>query len=639
MLCLKAEALANEMYSSHGVMLPANLGRSLQKVMHKVGKNRSEEPRCRRSRSDPSSCSSGDGTPSCSGLDTSKSYDGIMEGRRHKMCNYRSQLEEEVRRLQQQLKEEIDLHIVLANAITDNAHTVGPLLDSPLKLPDKAQDLLDTVAALERTVSKLEEELASLQLQLCQERNERHLAEHHLGCLPSVLPEQPSKSYSSMWEEHISSLRASKFGLSQISSSLQQDRSSDRDSELAMANKSLDEFPEEELLRSSNEVEEGKRLVACLQQSDAVELKDSVRTNLWNNPNKLSEEMVRCMRDIFLCLSEPSDTSSKASSSECLPYQPSPVSQPSPLMASSDSSFITSSSQNVSTDTRLSNEIVEVDRFDPYGVNGKIKWRNIGCYSMAMEVSWMSVGKAQLEYAAEALKVYRSLVEQLAKVNPANLNGNDRLAFWINVYNALIMHAYLAYGVPKSDIKLFSLMQKASYIIGGQSISAAEIEFVILKMKPLGHRPQLSLVLALHKFKTYEEQKSYCIDSHEPMLLFALSCGMYSSPAIRVFKADSIQQDLHNSMLDYIRASIGISDKGKLLVPKLLHSYTKGIVEDSLLVDWICRHLSPDQIAIVRESTSQRKQRLLGVRSFSIIPYDSRFRYLFLSEDNTSKKS
>ncbi|KAG6468676.1 hypothetical protein ZIOFF_073369 [Zingiber officinale] len=77
------------------LILNSGVGRSLQKVMHKVGKNRSEEPRCRRSRSDPSSCSSGDGTPSCSGLDASKSYDGTMEGRRHKMCNYRSQLEEE----------------------------------------------------------------------------------------------------------------------------------------------------------------------------------------------------------------------------------------------------------------------------------------------------------------------------------------------------------------------------------------------------------------------------------------------------------------------------------------------------------------------------------------------------------------
>ncbi|XP_074590478.1 uncharacterized protein LOC141846356 [Curcuma longa] len=636
MLCLKAEALGHEMHSSHGVILPANLGRSLQKLMHKVGKNRGEEPRRRRARSDPSSCSSGDGTASCSGLDDGKSNDGATEGRRHKVCCYRSQLEEEVVVLQQQLKEEIDLHVALANAITDNAHNLVRLLDSPSKLPDKAQNLLHTVATLEITVSKLEKELASLQLQLCQERNERHLAEHHFGSLP-ISPEQLSKSSGSMWEEHISCLRASKFGLNEISSSIQQDRSSNGDTELALTNKSLDEFPEEELLGSSYEVEEGNKLVACLQQPDAVKSKDSGRTNLSNMSNKLSEEMVKCMRNIFLCLSEPSDITSKASLSECLPSQPSPVGQ---LASSSDSSFTISSSRKFSTETRLTNEIVDrVDRFDPYGVNGGVNWRNIGCYSFAMEVSWMSVGKTQLEYAAEALKGYRSLVEQLAMVNPANMNSNERLAFWINVYNALIMHAYLAYGVPKSDIKLFSLMQKASYIIGGQSISAAEIEFVILKMKSPGHRPQLSLVLALHKFKISEEQSSYCIDSHEPMLLFALSCGWYSSPGIRVFKADNIRHELRNSMLDYIRASIGISEKGKLLVPKLLHSYTNGIVEDSLLVDWICHHLSPNQVAIVRESTSQRKQRLLGARSFSITPYDSRFRYLFLSDDCTCEKS
>jgi hypothetical protein len=55
---------------------------------------------------------------------------------------------------------------------------------------------------------------------------------------------------------------------------------------------------------------------------------------------------------------------------------------------------------------------------------------------------------------------YRNLVERLARVNPAELSHNEKLAFWINIYNAMIMHAYLAYGVPKTDLKLFSLMQK-----------------------------------------------------------------------------------------------------------------------------------------------------------------------------------
>ncbi|WOK92082.1 hypothetical protein Cni_G00773 [Canna indica] len=639
MLCLKAEALGHDMYSSPGVILPVNIGRSIQKVMQKVGKNRGDESQFRRS--DPSSCSSGEGSASCSGVDDAKNNDGAREGRRRKKSYYKSQLQQEVQRLQQQLQTETDLHVALANAVTHNAHDAGPLLNSPSRLPDQARQLLDNIATLEITVSKLEEELASLQLQLCQERHERNLAENHLGCLLSQSPERPSKSSTCMWEEHISSLRVSKFGLNQMPSSLQQDLSSNGDLELATEDTLLDEFPHEELLGSCSKVQEEIGMDTCFQQSDAEELKnDLLDTNPWNHPNHLSEEMVRCMRNIFLRLSESSDISSKASSSEYLPSPSSPVGRLSSTFTSfSDSSFIPSNSQNPSTGTHENHEVVDpVDAFDPYGVNGKVNWRNIGCYSLASEVSWMSVGKAQLEYAADALKGYRFLVEQLAKINPASMNDNERLAFWINVYNALIMHAYLAYGVPRSDTKLFSLMQKASYIVGGQSFSAAEIEFVILKMKPPAHRPQLALVLALHKFKISEVHKKYSIDSPEPLTLFALSCGMYSSPAIRVFTADNIQDELQNSMRDYIRASIGISEKGKLLVPKLLHCFAKSIVEDSLLIDWICRYLSPEQVTIVRDSTSQRKQRLLGVRSFSVIPFDSRFRYLFLPDDKTSQK-
>lgn len=152
-------------------------------------------------------------------------------------------------------------------------------------------------------------------------------------------------------------------------------------------------------------------------------------------------------------------------------------------------------------------------------------------------------------------------------------------------------------------------------------------------MKPPSHRPQIALVLALHNFKLSDEHKMYVIEASEPLVMFALGCGMHSSPAVRVFTADNVQEQLQKSMKDYIQASIGISDNGKLLVPKLLHSFARGIVEDSLLVDWICRYLTPDQVTIVRDSTTQKKQRLLGVRSFSIIPFDSRFRYLFLRDN------
>lgn len=44
--------------------------------------------------------------------------------------------------------------------------------------------------------------------------------------------------------------------------------------------------------------------------------------------------------------------------------------------------------------------------------------------------------------------------------------------------------------------------------------------------------PLQSLVLAIHNFKISEEHKMYSIDAPEPLLVFALSSGMYSSPAV-----------------------------------------------------------------------------------------------------------
>lgn len=513
---------------------------------------------------------------------------------------YRSQLEQQVNKLQKQLQEEIDLHRVLASALDDDALSPSRRSRNSCKLPDNAREVLANIAALEIAISDLEEELTALSFQLNYERNRRRLFE---TCLSS------SYSSSFTWEQHISFLRDSKFSGSELPHLLEQDLPST--------------CKREEMLGSCK----GTDNDASVQKSIGLHLRSRFLVKkLWHYPNQLSEEMLRCMRDIFLCLSDSSSVLSDSVHSRL-----SPVGH---LSLSSVTSFSDSSITPSLIPELLQNcEAIDLDvRFDPYGVNGKANWKNIGSYSLAAEVSWMSVGKQQLEYAAEALKRFRCLVEQLIKVNPARLNNKERLAFWINLYNTLIMHAYLAYGVPRSDIKLFALMQKASYSVGGQSFSAAEIEYVILKMKPPSHRPQIALILALHKFKISEEHRKYSIDSSEPLAVFALSSGMYSSPAVKVFSGDNVDKELHNAKRDYIRASVGISDTGKLLVPKLLHSYTKGVVEDSLLVDWICRYLTSEQVAIVRDFTTQKKQRLLSVRSFILVAFDSRFRYLYLPE-------
>ncbi|XP_022948471.1 uncharacterized protein LOC111452144 isoform X1 [Cucurbita moschata] len=508
---------------------------------------------------------------------------------------YRFQLEQDVRRLQQKLQEEMELHTSLEDAIQKKDLTLANFSC----LPHHAQDLLSSIAVLEDAVVRLEQETVSLHFQLSQEKNERRLAEYRLmhssPCSISDWSNLDTMKKPNSWEEI-------------------------EDGLVTRCEKT-----------SVTEVNERSQSIECEKMS-----RGPPSSGLWHHPNILSEEMVRCMKNIFISLAD-SPVPSKSSTSEShSPASPQGHLSSSSWWSSSERSIISSRVQSPQIDLPSSSEVLATQNTsDPYSVRGKLSWSDIGNYSQAAEVSWMSVGKKQLEYAAGELRKFRTLVEQLANVNPVHLNRDERLAFWINLYNALIMHAYLAYGVPKSELKLFSLMQKAAYTVGGHSISATGIEYVILKMKPPVHRPQIALLLALHKSKVTEEQRRFAIDKHEPLLTFALSCGTYSSPAVRIYTANNIRDDLLEAQHDFIRASVGVSSKGRLLVPKLLYCFAKNSVDDTNLAVWISHYLPPRQAAFVQGCISQRRQSLIGSCNCGILPFDSHFRYLFLPEKSS----
>ncbi|XP_042468472.1 uncharacterized protein LOC122051401 [Zingiber officinale] len=499
----------------------------------------------------------------------------------------RFQLEQDVHRLQQVLQDEMELHVVLENALEHAAVTLSDLTC----LPNEVQELLSNIASVEMTVSRLEEEMISLHFKLIQERNERRLAEYQLKQLPT----QPSKICPAKKAENDT-----------VGSVLNQ---------------------EQKLLEED----------ICHQVPTDSFRKQIPIKGLWKHPNQLSEEIVRCMKNIFISLADVSTVSSRMSSSDII-YIPS-----SPAENFSNSSHCSMSEPSISSwadspriGLQYNNEILATGTsFDPYRVHGKLCWADIGNYSLVTEVSWMSVEKRQLEYAAGALRRFRTLIEQLAEVNPVHLNGDEKMAFWINLYNALIMHAYLAYGVPRSDMKLFSLMQKAAYTVGGHSFSASAIEYGILKMKPPVHRPQTAILLALHKIKLSEEQKKFSIDTFEPLVAFALSCGSYSSPAVKIYSPTNVKEELQEAQKDYVRASVGMNHKGKLLVPKILYFFARSLVDDTNFATWVSQFLPQQQANFVQQCMSQRRQRILASRNFGVLPFDSRFRYLFLPEKLT----
>ncbi|KAL6603270.1 hypothetical protein ACP70R_043631 [Stipagrostis hirtigluma subsp. patula] len=505
---------------------------------------------------------------------------------RSSAASCRSQLEQDVRELRKALQEETALHAVLEGALERAAVTLADMA----YLPSNAQELVSNICILETAVTKLEEEMVSLHFQLIQERNERRLVEYRLKQLP---PQSACSCHSG---------------------------TSDTDD------------------TTSKKCSRGDKVYPSQHaglHEQSMRLQRQISVKSFANPNLLSEDIVRCMRNIFISLSDSCREASRNPSTENHHSVPSPTGNYSisAFWALSEPTSISSWVQSPQVDLNYNNNLLASETvFDPYKARDKLSWADIGSYSAAAEVSWMSVGKKQLDYAAESLRKFRCrlLIEQLAEINPIHLNDDARLAFWINLYNALMMHAYLAYGVPRSDMKLFSLMQKAAYTIGGHSFNAAFIEYVILKMKPPSHRPQMALLLALQKMKVPEEQKKFCIGAPEPLLMFALSCGMYSSPAVKIYTASNVREELQDAQRDFIRASVGVSRKGKLLVPKMLHCFARSFVDDNSFPIWISHFLPQQQATFIDHCVSQRRQSLLGTRTFGIIPFDSRFRYLFL---------
>ncbi|CAN0880306.1 hypothetical protein LINGRAHAP2_LOCUS13596 [Linum grandiflorum] len=550
--------------------------------------------------------------------------------------NYRIQLEKDVQRLQQQLQAEIETHEILEDAIEKRAIE----LSCSSWLPHQAQELLSTISTLEITVTELEQNIVHLQFQLSQERNERRLVEYRLdhASLPSVTvcsSDYDRRMVRDLTYLKVPSLRCTKHSDSKLYNLDGDILWEDRDiGTITTMEPSRSQVTVEDAIRPTTPLDDKKAALKMnnklVQHLNPKLPKEMTSNSLWGHPNKLSEEMVKCMKNIFISLSD-SPVSDKSSALES---QSSPVSlSNSSWWSSSERSILSSWAQSPKVDVQSNGEVLSSENgSDPYRVRGKLSWADIGNYGLATEVSWMSVGKKQVEYASGALRNFRTLVDQLAKVNPIHLSCDEKLAFWINLYNALIMHAYIAYGVPRSDLKLFSLMQKAAYTVGGHSFSAAAIEYAILKMKPPLHRPQIALLLALHKLKLSEEERKCAVDTHEPLVAFALSCGMYSSPAVRIYTAKNVREELEEAQHDFIRASVGISSRGKLLVPKLVHCFAKSFVDDSNLAVWISHYLPQNQAAFVEQCISQRRQRLLASRNCGILPFDSRYRYLFLPD-------
>lgn len=124
---------------------------------------------------------------------------------------------------------------------------------------------------------------------------------------------------------------------------------------------------------------------------------------------------------------------------------------------------------------------------------------------------------------------------------------------------------------------------------------------------------------------------AYGLGYPEPNVTFALCRGSWSSPALRVYSADEVVNELGRAKVQYLEASVGVTSKKKIVVPKLLQWHMRDFADDmELLLEWIYSQLPRSgsllKRLIMECLNGERKSPIAKI--VEIQPYESEFRYL-----------
>ncbi|XP_027347622.1 uncharacterized protein LOC113859004 [Abrus precatorius] len=334
-------------------------------------------------------------------------------------------------------------------------------------------------------------------------------------------------------------------------------------------------------------------------------------------PNKLSESIMKCLNFIYVRLLRTSRAMELEKSG--------------PILRSVHSS-LSSRSFRVDTGSNPKSNLLlqkESRQQDPYGIfyTEESIPRDIGPYKNLVIFTSSSMDPKFISSPSSIplLRKLRILMSNLQTVDLKSLTNQQKLAFWINVYNACIMHGFIQYGVPSTPEKLLALMNKATLNVGGNIINAQSIEHFILRKRDTSNM----------KEGEWEEKETvvrelYGLEFMDPNITFALCCGTRSSPAVRIYTADSVTTELEKSKLDYLQASILATSTKRVAFPELLLRNMHDFAGDTeLLVEWVCNQLPTS--GTLRKSMVDCFKSHSNVKASTIvekIPYDYEFQYL-----------
>jgi hypothetical protein len=201
----------------------------------------------------------------------------------------------------------------------------------------------------------------------------------------------------------------------------------------------------------------------------------------------------------------------------------------------------------------------------------------------------------ELRHSEAYAEYRRTRTPQLRTFDLAQLETREeRLAFWINLYNALVIDAVIALGVQQSVgqglVGTVRFFRRAAYNVGGLRFSCEDIEQGILRANrglPYIPGPQ---------FGPSDPRRAFIVEPLDPRIHFALNCASNSCPPIGVYDPVAIDAQLDLATRNFVDAEMEVDPaQGEVHLSSIFRWYAKDWGGRPGVTDFILRYLPDDQ--------------------------------------------
>jgi hypothetical protein len=207
------------------------------------------------------------------------------------------------------------------------------------------------------------------------------------------------------------------------------------------------------------------------------------------------------------------------------------------------------------------------------------------------EVDYQKLVKEQLYQS------FREMVGNLQEFEIQRLSTREeKLAFWINLYNALVIDAVIQENiqdsVTESWLGVLSFFQKAAYQVNDTRFSLTDIEHGVLRGNsgfPYFPSPH---------FSPSDPRLEAVIQPFDPRIHFALNCASNSCPPISVYTPENIHDQLDLAARNFINNDLAADQERKVVsISKIFQWYQGDFCREPGIISFLIHYINDQDIS------------------------------------------